>query len=119
MNDDHPADPVGRITIHAPPHLSTGDINIESPGVKGGSHILYPLDPFLNIVNDLIVTNNKNHFSRPKLVELTRFPNPSILTSSPFKVMALELLRKRSEVICDFLISKIFSLKALVSNDHK
>ena len=62
MDDDHPADPVGRITIDAPAHLSTGDIDIESSCVKGGSNILYPFDPFLNIVNDLIVTGNENHF---------------------------------------------------------
>ena len=67
MNDDHPADPVGRITIDAPSHLSTGDIDVESSCVKGGSHILYPLNPFLNIVNDLIVTGNEDHFSRTEI----------------------------------------------------
>lgn len=67
MDDDHPADPVGRITIHALPHFSTGDINIESPCVKGGSNILYPFDRFLNIFNDLIVTGNEDDLSRTKI----------------------------------------------------
>ena len=76
MDDDNPADPVGRITIDAPPQLSTGDIDIESSCVKGGSHILYPLDPFLNIFNDLIITNNEDHLSRTKIDCINAVPNP-------------------------------------------
>ena len=76
MDDDHPADPVGRITIHAFPHFSTGDINIESPGVKGGSHILYPLDPFLNIFNNFIVTGNEDHLSGAKIGGINTVPDP-------------------------------------------
>ena len=76
MDDDHPADPVGRITIHALPRLSTGDINIESSCVKGGSYILYPFDRFLDIFNDLIVTNNEDYFSRAKIGGINTVPDP-------------------------------------------
>ena len=76
MDDDHPADPVGRITIHTLPHLSTGDIHIKSPCVKGGSHILYSLNRFLNIFNDLIVTNNEDYFSRAKIGGINTVPDP-------------------------------------------
>ena len=66
MDDDHPADPVGRITIHALTHLNTGDIFIESSCIKGCNNILYPFNPFLNIINDLIVTGNEDDFFRAK-----------------------------------------------------
>jgi len=67
MDDERPADPVGRITVHALSHLSAGNIDVESPRVQGGSHILYPLDPFLNIFNDLIVTGNEDDLPRTKI----------------------------------------------------
>ena len=76
MDDDHPADPVGRITIHAFPHFGTGDIDIESPCVKGGSHVLYPFDPFLNIFNDLIITDNEDDLSRTKIDGINTVPDP-------------------------------------------
>ncbi len=41
-------------------------------------------------------------------MELTRFPAPSIFTSSPFIVTAFELLRKRSQVIWDLRSPKRF-----------
>ena len=67
MDDDHSTDPVGRITIHALPHLGAGDVNVEPPCVQGGGHILYPLDPFLNILNNLIVASNEDDLSRAKI----------------------------------------------------
>jgi len=66
MDNDDPADSVGRITIHALPQLSTRDIDVESPCVEGGSHIFYSLDSFLNIINDLIIAGDKNDLSRTK-----------------------------------------------------
>jgi hypothetical protein len=66
MDDDHSADPVGRMTIDTLSHLGTGNINIESSCVKGGSHILYPLDPFLDIFNDLIITGDEDYLSGAK-----------------------------------------------------
>ena len=117
MDHDHPANPVGRVTVHTLSHLGTGDIDIESLRVEGRRYILYPLDRFLNIFHNFIIPGNENHLSRAKMMELTRFPTPSILTSSPFRVMALTLLRKRSEVICDFPDLKDYSLlKGQVSN---
>ncbi len=75
MDDDHPTDPVGRITIHTFPHLRTGDINIESPCVKGGSHIFYPFDPLLNIFDDLIVTGNEDDLSGTKIGGINTVPD--------------------------------------------
>ena len=76
MDDGYPADPVGRITIHALPHLGARDIYIESLCVKGGSNILYPFDPFLNIFNNLIVTGNEDYFSRTKNGCIDTVPDP-------------------------------------------
>jgi len=67
MDDDHSTDPVGRITIHALPRLRTGDIDVEPSGVQGGSHILYPFNPFLNVINDLIITGDKDDLFRTKI----------------------------------------------------
>jgi len=75
MDDDHPTDPVGRITIHTLPHLSTRDIHIESPGIKGRSHIFYPFDPLLNIFNDLIVTGNEDDLSGTKIGGINTVPD--------------------------------------------
>ena len=76
MDDNHPADPVGRITIHALPHFSTGDINIESPCIKGGSHILYPFDPLLNIFNNLIIPGNEDDLPRAEIGGINTISDP-------------------------------------------
>src|SRR4030043_1017293 len=75
MDDNHPADPVGRITAHALPHLSAGYPHIESPGIKGRSHIFYPFDPLLNIFNNLIITCNKNDLPRAKIDGIHTVPD--------------------------------------------
>ena len=66
MDDDDPADPVGRITIHALSQFSARHIDIESSCVERGSHIFYSLDSFLNIVNDLIIADDEDDLSRTK-----------------------------------------------------
>jgi len=75
MDDNHPADPVGRITIHTPPHFCTGDIHVKSSGVKGGSDILYPFDRFLNIVDNFIITNNEDNLFRTKIDRIHTVPD--------------------------------------------
>jgi hypothetical protein len=64
MDDHHPANPVWRVAVYTLAQLSTRDIDIESPGIDGCSHILNPLDRFLNILYKLVITGNKNYLSR-------------------------------------------------------
>ena len=76
MDDDRPADPVGRIAIQTLPHLRAGDIDVESLGVQGGRHILDPLDPSLNIFNDLIVTGDEEDLSGTEIDRVHAVPDP-------------------------------------------
>lgn len=99
MNHDHSAHPVRDMTIYTPSQFRTGDIEISTPGVHRGDYILYSFMGLLNIINNFIVAGDKDYFPGPNVIELIRFPVPSILTNSPFVVMALTLLRKTSEVI--------------------
>ena len=76
MNDDHPADPVGRIAVHALPHLRTGNIDVESPGIQGGSHVLYPFNPFFNTLNDFVITGDEDDLSGAKIDCIHTVPDP-------------------------------------------
>ena len=75
MDDDYPANPVGRITVHTLSQFCTGDIHVKSPGVKRGSDILYPFDRFLNILNDFIVTHNEDNLPRAKIDRIHTVPD--------------------------------------------
>ena len=95
MDHDHPADSVGRITIHAFPHFSTGEIQIEPSCVKRGGYILSPSNPLLNIFNNLVIPRNKDDPSRTKIDGINTVPHPVDIDQLPVQSDGIAAAEKK------------------------
>lgn len=76
MDHNHPADSIGRIAVHASSYLGTGKIEIESSGIKRRGYIFDPLDRLFHILDNLIISRNKDDLSWSKDGGANSISNP-------------------------------------------